>query len=95
MSYDWAALGAVAGEVEGGGGTTDEVFDSLRQAGASPLASMKVLHDLRGIRLGEAKRIVWGSPIWADHLPAQERLEADVAEAFDTASGQGTFADTE
>jgi hypothetical protein len=95
MTFDYAYLDAVAGEVERSGGTMDEVLASLRQAGASPLASMKVLHDLRGIGLRDAKRIVWGSPIWADLLPAYERLEADIVEALDTVSDRGTLADTD
>ena len=82
MTYDFAALDAIAGDVERRGGTTDEVLVTLRRAGASPIASMKVLCDIRGIGLGEAKQIVLGSPVWADLLPAQERLE-DLLESLD------------
>ena len=83
MTYDSAALDAIATEVERRGGTTDEVLARLRDAGASPVASMRVLCDMRGIRVGEAKQIVWASPVWADRRPAQERLEADLLDALD------------
>jgi hypothetical protein len=84
VSYDFVALGAIAGEAERRGGTTDEMLALLREAGASPVASMKVLSDLRGIEVGEAKQIVWGSPVWVDLRLAQERLEADILDALQT-----------
>jgi hypothetical protein len=84
MTYDFAALDAIAREVERRRGATDEVLARLRDAGASPVASMKVLCDLRGIGVGEAKQIVWGSPVWADLRPAQEQLEADILDALQT-----------
>jgi hypothetical protein len=78
MTYDIPALDAIAREVERRGGTTDEVLASLRDAGASPIASMQVLCEIRGISVGDAKRVVWSSPIWSDRLPAQVQLERDV-----------------
>ena len=84
MTYDFAALDAIAREVERRRGATDEVLARLRDAGASPVASMKVLCDLRGIGVGEAKQIVWGSPVWADLRPTQEQLEADILHALQT-----------
>jgi hypothetical protein len=95
VTYDFVALDAIAGEVERRGGTTDEVLAGLRDAGASPVASMKVLSDLRRIGVGEAKQIVWGSPVWADLRPAQERLEADILDALETNDIDVTLADTD
>ncbi len=84
MTYDFAPLDAIAAEEERRGGTTDDVLARLRHAGASPVASMKVLCDLRGIGVGEAKQIVWASPVWIDLRPAQQQLEAEILDARET-----------
>jgi hypothetical protein len=45
---------------------------------------MKVICDLRGIGVGEAKQIVWGSPLLAGLRPAHERMVADILDAIET-----------
>lgn len=73
----------LARRVEDRGGSTDDILSAIRDAGATPVQSMKVLCDIRGIGVGEAKRVVWDSPVWAERRPAQEQFEADILAAIE------------
>jgi hypothetical protein len=75
--YDIAKLTAGARRLDERGASTDEVLTYLRQAGASPIASMNVLHEMAGISVSEAKSIVWNSTTWADKKADQETFIAD------------------
>jgi len=81
--YEFDRLNRIASEALERGLSTDEILAVLRAAGATPLPSMKVLRNTTGIGLGEAKRLVWLSPVWADELPAHVRLEDELLAALD------------
>ena len=75
-----AAAVAVAGPAAGGGGATEEQteFDViLKAAGGSKLAVVKLVKELTGSGLKEAKEIVDGAP-----APLKEGVAKDEAEAL-------------
>ena len=76
-----AAAVAVAGPVgggEGGGGDEKSEFDViLKAAGGSKLAVVKLVKELTGLGLKEAKDIVDGAP-----APIKEGIPKDEAEAL-------------
>lgn len=75
-----AAAVAVAGPAAGGGGGTEEQteFDViLKAAGGSKLAVVKLVKELTGAGLKEAKGIVDGAP-----APLKEGVAKDEAEAL-------------
>ena len=78
-----AAAVAVAGPVAGGGGDAAEEkseFDViLKAAGGSKLAVVKLVKELTGLGLKEAKDIVDGAP-----APIKEGVAKDEAEALKT-----------
>ena len=78
-----AAAVAVAGPAVGGGGDTAEEkseFDViLKAAGGSKLAVVKLVKELTGLGLKEAKDIVDGAP-----APIKEGVAKDEAEALKT-----------
>ena len=78
-----AAAVAVAGPVgggEGGGGDEKSEFDViLKAAGGSKLAVVKLVKELTGLGLKEAKDIVDGAP-----APIKEGIPKDEAEALKT-----------
>ena len=78
-----------AAEALARGSSTDELLAALRAAGANPLNSMRVLVESTGVGLGEAKQIVWASPVWADELGDQIRLEDEILAALDAEAAQG------
>jgi hypothetical protein len=80
---DFDRWNRVAIEATARGGSTDEVLGLLREAGANPVHSMKVLCDTTGLGLGEAKKVVWRSPVWADQLRGHERLEDELVYAVE------------
>jgi hypothetical protein len=83
---DLPALDAVARAAREDGGSIDEILARLREEGASPVASMAVLNHVLGIGLKESKPIVWRSKVWADLLPAQRQLEAELLQSFEDRS---------
>ena len=78
-----AAAVAVAGPAsggEGGGGAEKSEFDViLKAAGGSKLAVVKLVKELTGLGLKEAKDIVDGAP-----APIKEGIPKDEAEALKT-----------
>ena len=75
-----AVAGPAAGGGEGGGGDEKSEFDViLKAAGGSKLAVVKLVKELTGLGLKEAKEIVDGAP-----SPIKEGIPKDEAEALKT-----------
>ncbi|MDA0728935.1 MAG: 50S ribosomal protein L7/L12 [Bacteroidetes bacterium] len=73
-----AIAGPAAGGGEGGGGEEKSEFDViLKAAGGSKLAVVKLVKELTGLGLKEAKEIVDGAP-----SPIKEGIPKDEAEAL-------------
>ena len=73
-----AVAGPAAGGGEGGGGDEKSEFDViLKAAGGSKLAVVKLVKELTGLGLKEAKEIVDGAP-----SPIKEGIPKDEAEAL-------------
>ena len=73
-----AVAGPAAGGGEGGGGDAKTEFDViLKAAGGSKLAVVKLVKELTGLGLKEAKEIVDGAP-----SPIKEGIPKDEAEAL-------------
>ena len=73
-----AVAGPAAGGGEGGGGDEKSEFDViLTAAGGSKLAVVKLVKELTGLGLKEAKDIVDGAP-----APIEEGIPKDEAEAL-------------
>ena len=74
------AVAGPAGGGEGGGGEEKTEFDViLKAAGGSKLAVVKLVKELTGLGLKEAKEIVDGAP-----SPIKEGIPKDEAEALKT-----------
>ena len=74
------AVAGPAGGGEGGGGAEKTEFDViLKAAGGSKLAVVKLVKELTGLGLKEAKDIVDGAP-----APIKEGIPKDEAEALKT-----------
>ena len=74
------AVAGPAGGGEGGGGDEKSEFDViLKAAGGSKLAVVKLVKELTGLGLKEAKDIVDGAP-----APIKEGITKDEAEALKT-----------
>jgi large subunit ribosomal protein L7/L12 len=74
------AVAGPAGGGEGGGGEEKTEFDViLKAAGGSKLAVVKLVKELTGLGLKEAKDIVDGAP-----APIKEGIPKDEAEALKT-----------
>ena len=75
-----AVAGPAAGGGEGGGGDAKTEFDViLKAAGGFKLAVVKLVKELTGLGLKEAKEIVDGAP-----SPIKEGIPKDEAEALKT-----------
>lgn len=74
-----AVAGPAAGGGEGGGEEKTEFDVILKAAGASKLAVVKLVKELTGLGLKEAKEIVDGAP-----SPIKEGIPKDEAEALKT-----------
>lgn len=73
-----AVAGPAAGGGEGGGGEEKSEFDVvLKAAGASKLAVVKLVKEMTGLGLKEAKELVDGAP-----KPLKEGVGKDEAEAL-------------
>ena len=71
-----AGLLEVARTMLASGADWEAVLTELRRLGASPIASIKVVRDLKGVSLGDAKEAVHFSRAWADRRVAHEKLHA-------------------
>ena len=74
-----AVAGPAAGGGDGGGGEKTEFDVILKAAGGSKLAVVKLVKELTGLGLKEAKEIVDGAP-----SPIKEGIPKDEAEALKT-----------
>ena len=83
--YDIETLMAGARRLEADGASTEDLLAYLRESGASPIASMAVLHQMTGITVSEAKGIVWASQTWADKRADQDSFIADAEKVVNDA----------
>jgi ribosomal protein L7/L12 len=79
MSHDFESLIHEARRMRSIGADTDDVLAFLREKGCYKLQSIKVLREVEGISLGEAKERVHLSRTWADTREADDKLH-EVAE---------------
>lgn len=73
---------AIARELAATGRSVDEVLGALRAEGAYAIPSIKVLRELYGYSLADAKDRLHASPVWADEVPYWERLQEQLSQAF-------------
>jgi ribosomal protein L7/L12 len=59
------------------GANWEETLVELRRRGASLILCIKIVRDVRGISLGEAKKFVHFSEAWADVRATHEALHAN------------------
>ena len=83
------SLKIVAMRLRSHGASTDDWLGEIRRLGATQIDSVKLVRELDGISLDQAKAIVDESATWADKREVnrewRERLQAEV-EAFEAAS---------
>jgi ribosomal protein L7/L12 len=72
------ALVARAREMLSHGGNVEEVLSLLRHSGCSKVESIKLLKDVAGLNLDEAKRQVHLSETWRDRREADDELHASL-----------------
>lgn len=75
---EYSALTEAARASIASGANWEGTLVVLRRLGASPILCIKIVHDVRGISLGEAKEFVHFSEAWADVRATHEALHADV-----------------
>lgn len=92
---DRAELLALARRMEAEGRGTEEVLEAFRARSASIVESMKVMRELKGISLGEAKDLVHYSETWRDLAPAHshihEQLIAGLREELPMSEDDGSY----
>ena len=79
-----AVMGAVAGEAAPAAAEKTEFNVELKEAGANKIAVIKIVKEVTGLGLGEAKALVDGAPkVIKENVPADEakELEAKLKEA--------------
>jgi hypothetical protein len=64
------------------GKSSEEVIRFLRDNGCSQGLSFVVLPSILGCDRGEAKRLIFFSPTWADMRESNEKLQATLEDAF-------------
>jgi len=74
-------LSEVARTMLASGADWEAVLTELRRLGASPIASIKIVRDVKGVSLRDAKEAVHFSGAWADRRVAHEALHAHVRSA--------------
>jgi predicted ATPase len=57
------------------GASLESVLQNLRQAGMSPVESIRAVVQIEGASLANAKTLVWSSEAWRDRLDEQGQLE--------------------
>ena len=79
-----AVMGAAAGEAAPAAAEKTEFNVELKEAGANKIAVIKIVKEVTGLGLGEAKALVDGAPkVIKENVPAEEakELEAKLKEA--------------
>ena len=79
-----AVMGAVAGEAAPAAAEKTEFNVELKEAGANKITVIKIVKEVTGLGLGEAKALVDGAPkVIKENVPADEakELEAKLKEA--------------
>jgi hypothetical protein len=69
---------ATASSMRHAGATTDEWLQAIRDDGATIIDSVKVVRQLLGVSLGEAKPIIDESPVWSDVRESNRRVRAQI-----------------
>lgn len=65
------------------GARTDEWLLELRRAGATQVDAVKLVRELEGISLGNAKAVVDESPVWQDMREVNRQLREAAGEALE------------
>jgi hypothetical protein len=77
------------------GADQEMVLRRMRSEGLNVIASIKLLRDLTGLSLGDAKIAVHYSPVWADSRESNDALhEASFAAAKETGYSETSEAGT-
>lgn len=80
--HSYPDLVALAREMVGRGEHLEDVLEALRERSSSIIDSMKVVRDVMGLPMHEAKSVVHNSRAWSDlrdeHGEFHERAEASV-----------------
>lgn len=64
------------------GATREEIVARLHERGISIIDSMKVLKELYGLSLGEAKAVVTAHPAWISAVTRADVLHGEIVEAL-------------
>jgi ribosomal protein L7/L12 len=74
MSKQILSLSAKARQMRAMGRDDEAILSFLREGGCSILESIKIIRELKGGSLAEAKRVVHLSQTWADARQAYDQL---------------------
>jgi ribosomal protein L22 len=61
---------------------SEELLAKLRGAGASPIQCVGLLHEIYGMPLQDAKRVLHESEAWQDQRAIWDRLHEDIEQAL-------------
>jgi len=78
---DVIALTATLRESVASGANREDLIHTMRTSGLNQIACIKLLRDLCGISLGDAKEAVHYSRTWADHRESNDALHDAAAQA--------------
>ncbi len=78
MTSTTELLVARAREMLARDGTMEEVLSLLRRGGCSKIESIRLLREIAGLGLGEAKRRVHLSETWRDRRASDDELHASL-----------------
>jgi ribosomal protein L7/L12 len=76
----YESLKAIAEQMRHAGATTDDWLQAIRNAGATQIVSVKLVRELEGVPLDEAKVIVDDSPVWDDKREVNRVMREELAE---------------
>ena len=74
-------LKELALELRRANASSEEVLAKLREAGASPIQSVGLLHEVHGLPLADAKRVLHESEAWRDQRPIWDELHEEIEHA--------------
>lgn len=88
MGFDYDRFLDDARRLSKAGADVEKLLRFFRENGASPIDSIKMLREVNGVSLADAKRSFHLSEVWKDERPAlddfHERLEKEAREAVDS-----------
>lgn len=82
-SIDFSAIKSALRDSVAAGCSREDLIQAMRKAGLNQIACIKMLRDLCGISLGDAKEAVHYSRAWADRRESNEALHEAAFEALD------------